>query len=119
VQRDWAQGLDMIKIAINRNLRTHRIEVSAKPLDGLELSVDYYHFTADTPNNLGGQRPVSTYGAGRLGQEITPTLQWMVGEKLYIQGLATFLVPGPGLTQVLPEPTRTWKTFQLSFYWFL
>jgi hypothetical protein len=27
-------------------------------------------------------------------------------------------VPGPALSQVLPEPTRTWKTFQLSFYWF-
>jgi hypothetical protein len=119
VQRDWAQGLDMIKVAINRNMRTHRVEVSAKPRDGLELSVDYYYFDADTANNLGGQRPVSTYGTGRLGQEITPTLQWMVGSTLYIQGLATFLVPGPALTQVLPAPTRTWKTFQLSFYWFL
>ncbi len=119
VQRDWAQGLDMIKVAINRNMRTHRVEFSVKPQDGLELSVDYYHFTADTTNNLGGQRPVSTYGSGRLGQEITPTLQWMVGTKLYIQALATFLVPGPGLSQVLPEPTRTWKTFQVSFYWFL
>jgi hypothetical protein len=119
VQRDWAQGLDMIKVGINRNMRTHRVEVSVKPREGLDLSVDYYHFTADTANNLGGQRPVSTYGSGRLGQEITPTLQWMVGSKLYIQGLATFLVPGPGLSQVLPQPTRTWKTFQLSFYWFL
>ena len=119
VQRDWAQGLDMIKIAINRNLRTHRVELSVKPRDGLEVSVDYYHFMADTANNLGGQRPVSTYGSGRLGQEITPTMQWMVGTKLYIQALATFLIPGPGLSQVLPEPTRTWKTFQLSFYWFL
>jgi hypothetical protein len=119
VQRDWAQGLDMIKIAINRNMRTHRVEVSAKPFDGLELSVDYYYFTADTRNNLGGQPPVATYGSGRLGQEITPTLQWMIGQTLYIQALATFLVPGPGLSQVLPEPTRTWKTFQLSFYWFL
>ncbi len=119
VQRDWAQGLAMIKVGINRNMRTHRVEVSVKPREGLDLSVDYYHFTADTANNLGGQRPVSTYGPGRLGQEITPTLQWMVGSKLYIQGLATFLVPGPGLSQVLPERTRTWKTFQLSFYWFL
>jgi hypothetical protein len=119
VQRDWAQGLDMIKVGINRNMRTHRVEFSVKPRDGLELSLDYYHFTADTSNNLGGQRPVSTYGSGRLGQEVTPTLQWMVGTKLYVQALATFLVPGPGLSQVLPEPTRTWKTFQLSFYWFL
>lgn len=119
VQRDWAQGLDMIKVAINRNLRTHRVELSAKPLDGLELSIDYYYFMADTRNNLGGQRPVSTYGAGRLGQEITPTLQWLVGEKLFIQALATFLVPGPGLQEVLPERTHTWQTYQLSFYWFL
>ncbi|MCL4838278.1 MAG: hypothetical protein KJ058_09975 [Thermoanaerobaculia bacterium] len=119
VQRDWAQGLDMIKLATNRNLRTHRVEVSAKPLDGLELSVDYYYFTADTRNNRGGQRPLQTYGSGRLGQEITPTLQWMVGEKLYIQALATFLIPGPGLRDVLPEPTHTWQTYQISFYWFL
>jgi hypothetical protein len=118
VQRDWAQGLDTIKVAINRNMRTHRVELSVKPLDGLELSVDYYHFTADTRNNLGGQPPVATYGTGHLGQEVTPTLQWMVGQTLYIQALATFLVPGPALRQVLPEPTRTWKTFQLSFYWF-
>lgn len=119
VQRDWAQGLDMVKVGINRNMRTHRVEVSVKPRDGVEFSIDYYDFTADTANNLGGQRPVSTYGSGRLSQEVTPTLQWMVGSKLFIQGLATFLVPGPGLSQVLPEPTRTWKTFQLSFYWFL
>jgi hypothetical protein len=118
VQRDWAQGLDMIKIAINRNLRTHRFEVSVKPLEGLDLSIDYYYFEADTLNNLGGQRAVSTYGDGHLGQEITPTLQWMVNRNLYVQGLVTIVIPGRGLEEVLPEPTRTWKTFQLSFYWF-
>jgi hypothetical protein len=118
VQRDWAQGLGMIKIAINRNLRTHRLEVSCKPLSGLDLSIDYYYFMADTLNNLGGQRAVSTYGDDHLGQEITPTLQWMVNRNLYVQGLVTILIPGDGLREVLPEPTRTWKSFQLSFYWF-
>jgi hypothetical protein len=118
VQRDWAQGMDMIKIAINRNLRTHRLEVSVKPASGLDLSIDYYYFLADTLNNLGGQRPVSTYGDEHLGQEITPTLQWMVNRNLYVQSLISILIPGDGLSEVLPEPTRTWKTFQLSFYWF-
>jgi hypothetical protein len=42
----------------------------------------------------------------------------MIGQTLYVQTLATFLRPGPALRQVLPEPTRTWKTFQVSFYWF-
>jgi hypothetical protein len=118
VQRDWAQGMDMIKIAVNRNLRTHRFEVSVKPLPGLDLSVDYYYFMADTLNNLGGQRAVATYGDEYLGQEITPTLQWMVNRNLYVQSLVSIVIPGRGLKEVLPEPTRTWKTFQLSFYWF-
>jgi hypothetical protein len=46
-----------IKIAINRNLRTHRVEVSAKPLDGLELSVDYYHFADHSLQ--GGRDPLA------------------------------------------------------------
>lgn len=118
VQRDWAQGMDMIKIVTNRNLRTHRIELSVKPKSGLDLSIDYYYFTADTLNNLGGQRAVSTYGDEYLGQEITPTLQWMVNRHLYVQSLVSFVFPGRGLKEVLPEPARTWKTFQLSLYWF-
>jgi hypothetical protein len=118
VQRDWAQGMDMIKIAINRNLRTHRVEVSVTPRSGLDLSIDYYYFMADTLNNLGGQRAVSTYGDRYLGQEITPTLQWMVDQHLYVQSLISIVIPGRGLKDVLPEPARTWKTLQLSLYWF-
>jgi hypothetical protein len=42
----------------------------------------------------------------------------MVNRNLYVQSLVSILIPGRGLEEVLPEPTRTWKTFQLSFYWF-
>ena len=118
VQRDWAQGLDSIKMLINRNMRTHRFEVSVKPRSGLDLSIDYYYFTADERNNLGGQPAVATYGDDYLGQEITPTLQWMFNQNLYVQSLVSVVIPGRGLKEVLPEPARTWKTFQLSFYWF-
>lgn len=118
VQRDWAQGMDMIKMAINRNMRTHRIEISVKPADGLDLSLDYYHFSADEQNNLGGQPPLATYASGHLGQEFTPTLQWMVNRNLYLQSFLSFVVPGPGMKDVLPEATKTWKTFQLACYWF-
>lgn len=118
VQRDWAQGMDMIKMVINRNLRTHRLEVSVKPISGLDLSVDYYYFMADECTNLGGQQAVSTYGDEYLGQEVTPTLQWMVNQNLFVQSFVSFVKPGRGLERVLPEEARTWKTFQLSFYWF-
>ncbi|MCU0230989.1 MAG: alginate export family protein [Acidobacteria bacterium] len=118
VQRDWAQGMDGIKIFANRNLRTHRVELSAEAAAGLNLSIDYYYFQADTLNNLGGQPAVASYGSDTLAQEITPTLQWTVNDHLYVQSFLSFLRPGPGLRQVLPEPTDTWKTFQLSFYMF-
>lgn len=118
VQRDWAQGMDMIKIVTNRNLRTHRFEASVKPLSGLDLSIDYFYFTADELNNLGGQPAVSTYGDEYLGQEFTPTLQWMINRSLYVQSLLSIVIPGRGLEEVLPEPAHTWKTFQLSLYWF-
>jgi hypothetical protein len=118
VQRDWAQGMDMIKVAINRNLQTHRLELSVKPIAGLDLSLDYYYFTADTLNNLGGQPPVSRYASSYLGQEFTPTLQWLIGQSVYIQALASFLIPGAGIEDVLPEPSHVWQSYQLSFYMF-
>lgn len=118
VQRDWAQGMDMIKIATNRNLRTHRVEVSFKPVAGMDISIDYYYFLADTANNLGGQPALSTYGAEYLGQEITPTVQWTVNKNLYFQSFLSIVKPGGGLKGVLPDTSRTWKTLQLSFYWF-
>jgi hypothetical protein len=118
VQRDWAQGMDGIKIFTNRNLRTHRMELSAEAAAGLNLSIDYYYFQADTLNNLGGQPAVATYGSDTLGQEITPTLQWTVNDHLYVQSFLSFLLPGPGLRDILPEPTHTWKSFQLSLYMF-
>jgi hypothetical protein len=42
----------------------------------------------------------------------------MVNRNLYVQSLVSVVFPGRGLNEVLPEPARTWKTFQLSFYWF-
>ncbi len=118
VQRDWAQGMTMIKLSTNRNLRTHRFEASLRPKGGLDLSVDCYDFWADTLNNLGGQPALATYASSHLGQEITPTLQWMVNANLFVQGLASYLVPGPGLRDTLPGPTHVWQTYKLSLYWF-
>jgi hypothetical protein len=94
-------------------------ELSREAMESADNACGPFPASIHPLNNLGGQPPVATYGAGLLAHEITPTLQWMVGQTLYVQALATFLVPGPARRQVLPEPTRTWKTLQLSFYWFL
>jgi hypothetical protein len=118
VQRDWLHGMAMTQVARGRNLRVHRVELSVKPRPGMDLSVDLYDYSADTLNNLGGQRALPTYASSHLGREVTPTLQWMFNRNLYVQALATYLIPGKGLRDSLPEPTHVWQAYKLSLYWF-
>lgn len=118
VQRDWLLGMTMTQVARGRNLRVHRFEASVRPRTGMDLSVDCYDYSADELNNLGGQRALPTYASSHLGNEVTPTLQWMVNKNLYVQALASYLIPGPGLRDSLPAPTHVWQAYKLSFYWF-
>ena len=118
VQRDWLHGMAMTQVARGRNLRVHRVELSVKPRPGMDLSVDMYDYSADTLNNLGGQRALPAYASSHLGNEVTPTLQWMLNPNLYVQALATYLIPGKGLRDALPEPTHVWQSYKLSLYWF-
>ena len=116
VQRDWLQGMVMVKLANNANIEAHRFEAGVKPRPGMELLVDVYKFRARQSNNLGGGRPFQTWPSADLGYEITPTLQWSITPNLFLQGLVSAKVPGAGMADALPIPARTWFTFQASLY---
>ena len=116
VQRDWLQGMVMIKMANNANLAAHRIEASVKPRRGMELILDFYKFRARESNNLGGARPFQEWSSKDLGYEVTPTLQWSISPSLYLQSLVSVKVPGKGMAGALPAPARAWATFQASLY---
>lgn len=117
VQRDWLQGMVMIKMLNNANLRTHRIEASIRPRPGMEVMVDLYRFRADGNNNLGsGSRPFQSWTSSDLGWEITPTVQWSITPNVFLQALVSSLVPGQAIKSALPLPASTWTTLQLSLY---
>ncbi|HSP92226.1 MAG TPA: alginate export family protein, partial [Vicinamibacterales bacterium] len=116
VQRDWLQGLVMVKLANNANLEAHRFEASVRPRRGMELLVDVYRFRARESNNLGGGRPFQTWPSRDLGYEITPTLQWSITPNLFLQALVSVKVSGAGMAAALPAPARSWATFQASLY---
>lgn len=118
VQRDWVQGLTFSKLVANRNLRSHRFEISVKPFPGMEFSVDCYRLRADSLNNLGTPPPLQTYAAEYIGQSFTPTLQWSVGKNLFIQAVADFVVPGEALKRAFVGEAVTWQSYQLSLYFF-
>lgn len=76
--------------------------------------MDVYTFRARELNTLGSARPLQTLGSRELGDEITPTLQRSVTPIMNVQALASFKAPGQGMTLALPQPARTWSTFQMS-----
>ena len=117
VQRDWLQGMVMVKMMNNANLVTHRFEVSVKPRRGMDISVDFYSYRAQQANNRGGSaRPFQSFKDLDLGYEITPTLQWSITPNIYVQALVSARVPGPGVSGQLSGPAKTWTTLQLAFY---
>jgi hypothetical protein len=116
VQRDWLQGMVMVKMANNANLAAHRFEASVRPRRGMELILDFYKFRAREASNLGGARPFQAWPSPDLGYEVTPTLQWSLTPNLFLQSLVSVKVPGKGMADALPGPARAWATFQASLY---
>ena len=116
VQRDWLQGMIMVKLANNANLEAHRFEASVRPRPGMEFVLDVYKFRARQANNLGGARPFQAWPSEDLGYEVTPTLQWSITPRLFLQSLVSVKVPGKGMADALPGPARAWATFQASLY---
>ena len=117
VQRDWLQGLVMVKMMNNANLVTHRVEVSVKPRRGMDLAIDFYSFRAQQANNRGASaRPFQSFTNLDLGYEVTPTLQWSVTPNIYIQALVSTKVPGAGMSGQLSGPSKPWTTCQFAVY---
>jgi hypothetical protein len=106
----------MVKLANNANLEAHRIEASVRPRRGMELILDFYRFRARQSNNLGGARPFQAWSSQDLGYEVTPTLQWSIAPRLFLQALVSVKVPGKGMADALPLRARTWTTCQASLY---
>jgi hypothetical protein len=116
VQRDWLQGMVMVKLANNANISTHRVEASVRPRPGMEVVLDAYWFRARESNNLGGARPFQSWPSRDLGYELTPTLQWSLTPNLFLQALVSVKLPGRGMADALPLPARAWTTYQASLY---
>jgi hypothetical protein len=119
---NFLPGIVFSKVYKNSNLITHRVTLSVKPADTLELILDYYHHRADEYNNLGGIGPLQTLQSKDIGQEVTYTTYWYVGRHLFLQGIASAGIPGEAIKQAVRQggggSVNTWYTLQVSLYFF-
>jgi hypothetical protein len=115
---DFLPGIVFSKVYKNTNLITNRATFSVKPLDTLELSLDYFHHRADELNNIGGIGPLQTLKSKDIGQELTLAAFHYIGKHLFFQGIASVGIPGEAIEEALGGSAENWYTFQTALYFF-
>jgi hypothetical protein len=115
---NFLPGIIFSKVYKNSNLITNRATFSVKPADTLELILDYFHHRADELNNFGGIGPLQTLKSKDIGQEVTLTTYYYIGNHLFFQGIASVGIPGKAIEQAVGGNAKNWYTFQASLYMF-
>lgn len=111
----WLQGISFGKIVSNSNLATHRIQLNVVPLETLNLTFDYHKLTVPETDDVSSNRVPGALGSSDLGQEFTLSARWAMNRNLYLQGIASYAMPGEALRDIGAD--ENWSTLQLSLYW--
>lgn len=111
----WLQGVSFGKIASNSNLTTHRVQFNVVPAEALNVTLDYYKFSVPETEDTGANRVVGPLGSHDLGQEFSLSGRWALNRNLYLQGIASYAMPGQALQDAGAD--KNWSTLQLSLYW--
>ena len=111
----WLQGISFGKLTSNSNLASHRVQLNVAPIETLNVTFDYHSLRVPELNNLGSNPALATLTSHELGDEFTLSSRWAINRNLYLQGVASYAVPGKALLDI--GATDDWATFQLSLYW--
>jgi hypothetical protein len=111
----WLQGISFGKIVSNSNLATHRVQLNAVPVETLNVTFDYHKLTVPEAGDVNANRVPGTLSSSDLGQEFTLSARWAINRNLYLQGVASYAVPGEALKDIGAD--ENWSTLQLSLYW--
>jgi hypothetical protein len=111
----WLQGISFGKVVSNSNLSTHRIQFNVAPVETLNVTFDYHKLTIPETDDTNANRVPGALSSSDLGQEFTLSARWVINRVLYLQGLASYAVPGEALKDIGAD--ENWSTLQLSLYW--
>jgi hypothetical protein len=111
----WLQGISFGKIVSNSNLATHRVQLNVVPVETLNVTFDYHKLTVPAVDDVKANRVPGTLSSSDLGQEFTLSARWAINRNLYLQGIASYAMPGEALRDIGAD--ENWSTLQLSLYW--
>ena len=111
----WLQGISFGKIVSNSNLATHRVQLNVVPVETLNVTFDYHKLTVPETDDATSNRVPGALSSSDLGQEFTLSGRWAINRNLYLQGIASYAMPGAALEDIGAD--ENWSTLQLSLYW--
>jgi hypothetical protein len=111
----WLQGVSFGKIISNSNLATHRVQLNVVPVETLNVTFDYYKLSVPETDDSAANRIKGTLGSHDLGQEFSLSGRWAINRNLYLQGIASYAIPGEALRDIGAD--ENWSSLQLSLYW--
>jgi hypothetical protein len=111
----WLQGISFGKIVSNSNLATHRVQLNVVPVETLNVTFDYHKLTVPEVDDVNANRVPGTLSSSDFGQEFTLSARWAFNRNLYLQGIASYAMPGEALRDIGAD--ENWSTLQLSLYW--
>ncbi len=115
----WMQGMNFTKVQGNSNLNSWRVSLRGRPSPTTQLILDWYHFSADSLNNLGTSMPPAAQLTDRaLAQEVMATASWFATPNLYTSLVGSWTTPLAGLDAALGPEASPWLTVQLAAYFF-
>lgn len=85
------------------------------PMEALNVTFDFHKLLAPETNDRGSNRLPSPLRSHDLGQEFTLSARWAINRNLYLQGIASYAMPGTALQDAGAD--KNWSTLQLSLYW--
>ena len=111
----WLQGVSFGKIISNSNLESHRVQLNVVPAEALNVTFDYYKLSIPETGDTGANRIRGPFESHDLGQEFSLSGRWAISRNLYLQGIASYAIPGQALKDV--GAGENWSSLQLSLYW--
>jgi len=84
------------------------------PVEALNVTFDYHKLSVPETGDIGSNR-VPGMTSHDLGQEFTLSARWAINRNLYLQGIASYALPGEALREL--DADEKWSTLQLSLYW--
>lgn len=109
----WVQGANHFKVVQDSNVIAHRVQMRFRPSPKIELVPQFWAFSAEQLNTIGGNPALTFLDDDEYGFEANLTAKWFVSRQMYVHGHVAYTEPGDGTKLALNNDADDWLSIML------